>query len=585
MKKTKKRDFFWTYATASIFLFIIVMGLHSLWQIKRGKKALYKVLYDQGEALVESLQSSGKNAIISNKLAQDILINRLLDNAGLIDMLIEQTGYNSNLLKEIVAKNKLFCVQVLDRLGRVMLDSKAPSSPDILNWLPQHQEAIRMGIAPILRGEKNVMVEGIGREQPVLENLFWVAMARKNFQGAIIIHVDAYYMDRFRKEIGIRKLISDLAEQKGIRYISFQDRDNNFVAPEDISPSKLENIHHHPDFVRAGFHHLSSGEEVYEIIKPFLFKDRVLGLFRVGLSLDKFMLNIRQTQKHAIWFSLLVITLGSGGLILIFYHQYIQYKRQKIQEKILQRTERLNSIGKLAAGVAHEIRNPLNAIGMTIQRLQHEYLPESKENKHEFIHFTTIIREEVKRVDKIIGNFLNFAREPKRELQQVDLSSILDNMLLIFAAEAEKQKVKIYTEYTHSPLHCWCDKNQIKQALINIIRNAIQAMPDGGEIFVKVSQRRDNILISVKDTGVGIADTAKIFEIYYTSKEGGVGVGLPICQKIIEDHGGKIEVNSKVGEGTEFLILLPNKPVKSSVKSNHVNRKGEFGARSQKISS
>ena len=108
MKKIKKRDFFWTYATASIFLFIIVMGLHSLWQIQREKKALYKALYDQGEALVESLQSSGKNAIISNKVAQDILINRLLDNAGLIDVLIEQTGYNSFLLREIVAKINCF---------------------------------------------------------------------------------------------------------------------------------------------------------------------------------------------------------------------------------------------------------------------------------------------------------------------------------------------------------------------------------------------------------------------------------------------------------------------------------------------
>ena len=133
----------------------------------------------------------------------------------------------------------------------------------------------------------------------------------------------------------------------------------------------------------------------------------------------------------------MVIALGSTGLLLIFYHQYIQYRRQKKLEENFHRTERLNSIGKLAAGVAHEIRNPLNAIGMTIQRFQHEYLPEAEENKQEFIHLTNVVREEVKRVDKIIGNFLNFAREPKLELHQTNLVSIIEDIVFIFKTKAE----------------------------------------------------------------------------------------------------------------------------------------------------
>ena len=315
------------------------------------------------------------------------------------------------------------------------------------------------------------------------------------------------------------------------------------------------------------FYRLRSGEETYEIVKPFIFKGKVLGFFRVGLSLDKFTKNIQETQKNSLWFSLLIIALGSGGLITIFYHQCIQYKRHKILEEGLQRTERLTSIGKLAAGVAHEIRNPLNAISMAIQRLQNEYLPEKEENQKEFIDFTEIIRNEVKRVDKIIGNFLSFAREPKLELEEVNIPRLIDDLLFIFAAEAEKHKVRFQTEYTDPSLYtdpflqCRCDPNQIKQALINIIRNAIQAMPEGGLITIKVSQVQDRILISVTDTGAGIADTAKIFEIYYTSKEGGIGLGLPISQKIIEEHGGKIEVESKVGEGSEFRIWLPVKPM------------------------
>ncbi|MEW5803349.1 MAG: ATP-binding protein [bacterium] len=563
MKEDKETKLSWSYATVSIFLLIIIVGFHSLWQIRKGKQALYNALYDQGEALVESLQASGKNAIISNQLAQEILVNRLLDNARLIDILLRTYGYNSILLNEMVAKNNLFRVQVVDQSCRVIFDSLAPPFPSILNWLPddRHRSIFLKVIAPILRGEKRFILEGVRQDQPTIENLFWVAMARENNQGAIIIHVDNAYMEQFRKEIGIGKLIGDIAEQEGINYICFQDESSFIIAPEHVSLPALK-CSLQPQSIQGKFYHdHQSGERSYEIIKPFIFKGKVLGFFRVGLSLDKFTKNIQQTQKNSIWFSLLIIALGSGGLITIFYHQYIQYKRHKILEEGLQRTERLTSIGKLAAGVAHEIRNPLNAISMAIQRLQHEYLPEKEENQQEFIDFTDIIRNEVKRVDKIIGNFLSFAREPKLEMEEVDITHLINDLLYIFTAEAQKHKVEFKTQYQGSPLQCRCDPNQIKQALINIIRNAFQAMPKGGLIAIKVSQVQDQVLISVTDTGIGIADTAKIFEIYYTSKKGGIGLGLPISQKIIEEHGGKIEVESKVGEGSEFRIWLPVKPM------------------------
>ncbi|MEW6381577.1 MAG: ATP-binding protein [bacterium] len=572
MKEERETNLSWTYAIASIFLLIIVVGFHSLWQMQKGKQVLYKALHEQGEALVESLQASGKNAIISNKLAQEILINRLLDNARLIDMLIQVNGCSSILLNEVVTRNNLFRVQVVDQCGRVMLDSLAPPFPSILNWLPdyRHRAIFLRVIDPILRGEKRFILEGVHQDHPIMENLFWVAIARENNQGAIIVHVDAHYMEQFRKEIGLGKLISDIAEQDGISYISFQDQQSCMVAPRHVRLPVLQ-ISQRPTGIQTGFRRLQSGAEAYEIVRPFIFQGKVAGIFRVGLSLDKFTKNIQQSQKNSLWFGLLIIALGSGGLITIFYHQCVQYRRHKILAESLQRTERLTSIGKLAAGVAHEIRNPLNAISMAIQRLQHEYLPANEENRQEFINFTEIIRNEVTRVDKIIGNFLNFAREPKLELQEVNIPHLVDDLVFIFAAEAEKNRVKIQTEYQQGPcLQCRCDPNQIKQALINIIRNAVQAMPGGGLITVRVSQVQDRILICVADTGTGIADTARIFEIYYTSKEGGVGLGLPISQKIVEEHGGKIEVESAVGEGSEFRIWLPVKPMMPVVEMKQI---------------
>lgn len=565
MGEERETNLSWTYAIVSIFLLIIVVGFHSLWQIQKGKQIIYKTLREQGEALAESLQASGKNAIISNKLAQEILVNRLLDNARLIDMLIRIYGYNNALLNEIATQNGLFRVQVIDQCGRLVLDSLAPPFPSILNWVPdyRHRAIFLKVIAPILRGEKRFILEGVHQDHPIMENLFWVAMARANNEGAIIVHVDARYMEQFRQEIGLGKLISDIAEQEGISYIAFHDQQGAIVAPRNICLPALHSFPSQYRNIQSGFRRFQSGKEAFEIVKPFIFQGKVIGVFRIGLSLDKITRTIQQSQKNSLWFSLLIIALGSGGLITIFYHQYVQYKRHKILAESLQRTERLTSIGKLAAGVAHEIRNPLNAISMAIQRLQQEYLPEKEENQQEFINFTEIIRNEVKRVDKIISNFLTFAREPKLELEEVNISRLIDDLIFILAPEAENHRVKIKAEYQQGEalLRCRCDPNQIKQALINIIRNAEQAMPEGGVITIRVSQVQERILICVADTGVGIADTSKIFEIYYTSKEGGVGLGLPISQKIIEEHGGKIEVESSVGKGSEFRIWLPIKPL------------------------
>lgn len=559
MKFPYKGSFFWTYATASIFLLIIVIGLHSLWQIQRSKSALYDALYDQGNALVESLQSSGKNAIISYKLAQDILVNRLLDNARLIDSLIDYIGLNGFVLKEVINKNNLFRVQVVDYRGRIIFDSHFPAFYSIINCLPSQQQIIQMGIAPILRGEQPIIIEGTDQERPTKGDLFWVALARKKVPGAIIIHVDARYMDQFRREIGLGKLIEDVTEHKGIRYISFQDQDNCLVAPAGINLPKINNINYFSSNGQAKFYSLSSatGNEIYEIIKPFIFQGKTLGIFRIGLSLDKFTQNIRQTQKKALWFSFLVILLGSSGLIIIFYRQHLQLRRQKRLEENFQRSERLHSLGKLAAGVAHEIRNPLNAIGMSIQRLQHEYLPDNEENKKEFLHFTDVIREEVSRVDKIISNFLTFAKEPKLEWQQVDIKSLIEDLGYLLSSEAGENNCVLHLESQDTGCYCVGDINLLKQAFLNLIQNAIQAMPNGGKITIKINQLKESLLVSIQDSGTGINDTSKIFELYYTTKEGGVGLGLPISQRIIEEHGGKIEVISQIGEGSEFRVILP----------------------------
>lgn len=230
----------------------------------------------------------------------------------------------------------------------------------------------------------------------------------------------------------------------------------------------------------------------------------------------------------------------------------------------MQRADKLISIGKLAAGVAHEIRNPLNAISMAIQRLQNEFLPSSEEDQKNFLQFSSVIREEIKRVDKIITEFLNFAKKSYPTKYSVSIKKLIDDLILFLDAEAERNKVIIEKIYNKNEVKVWCDPDQIKQCLINIIRNAIQAMPNGGKIIISLQFSKNEAIIGIKDTGPGMSNSqkGKIFEFYYTDKEGGIGLGLPISQKIIEDHYGRIEVDSEIGQGTQFTVYLPYKVVK-----------------------
>lgn len=228
-------------------------------------------------------------------------------------------------------------------------------------------------------------------------------------------------------------------------------------------------------------------------------------------------------------------------------------------EARLRRAESLAALTTLAAGVAHEIKNPLGSIGIHIQLIQKEINTEKKPDTEIIAKYLEIVMEEVERLNGIVVDFLFAVRPMNTELVRKDLNQLVQDTIEFVKFELEDAKVKLKENYSERLPDLDLDEKYMKQALLNIIKNAISAMPEGGTLTVDTVIDGSDVLLKVGDTGVGIseANIAKVFEPYFTTKEFGSGLGLTVVYKIIREHGGEVSLTSQEGKGTSFALSFP----------------------------
>ncbi|WHY64302.1 PAS domain-containing sensor histidine kinase [Cytobacillus firmus] len=222
-------------------------------------------------------------------------------------------------------------------------------------------------------------------------------------------------------------------------------------------------------------------------------------------------------------------------------------------EEQLRKSDTLNVIGELAAGIAHEIRNPMTALKGFIQLLEGSV-------KEDHTMYFNVITTELSRIDSIINEFLILAKPQAVKFVEKDISQIMKETVDLLSAQAVLHNVQFSTYYEQNLPRVFCESNQMKKVFINIIKNAIEVMPKGGYITVSIqkeSEQRIHISIGDEGTGIPAHKIKKLGEPFYTTKERGTGLGLMVTYKIIEEHKGTIEVESKLGEGTVFHIYLP----------------------------
>ncbi len=258
-----------------------------------------------------------------------------------------------------------------------------------------------------------------------------------------------------------------------------------------------------------------------------------------------------------------------GNLIHV---EEVTDKRRK--EAQLRRAENLASLTTLAAGVAHEIKNPLGSLSIHVQ-LMRKALKASCDERSGTIHrYLDVVDEEIDRLNRIVVDFLFAVRPMDITLRETDVNSLLSDLLDFLAPEIERAKVRLERNLSPRVPRLSMDPRYMKQAILNLVQNALAAMPGGGTLTLSTERADDGIRISLEDTGVGIPEEnlPKIFEPYFTTKETGTGLGLTLTFKIIKEHGGEIGVVSKEGRGTAFTISLPLPPAERRLLSHDAAR-------------
>ncbi len=233
----------------------------------------------------------------------------------------------------------------------------------------------------------------------------------------------------------------------------------------------------------------------------------------------------------------------------------VAYEQLKDSFEKAKESARLAALGTLAAGIAHEIRNPLGGIKGAMEIISDEFAP-----SHPKYRFVEIINKEILRMERIVGDFLGFSRPQKPVLAPDRINSVVRSVLDLCNKNLSKNHITLKTEFGEAVPSTCIDTNQVKQVLLNLILNSIDSMPEGGALEISTHQVEDGIEIRVLDSGKGIDpdEVDKLFEPFYTKKQNGTGLGLPISRQIVEQHGGSLTISNRSDSpGTVAVVRIP----------------------------
>ena len=303
------------------------------------------------------------------------------------------------------------------------------------------------------------------------------------------------------------------------------------------------------------------GERIVDWVEPVVSQGRFRVLIHFGfdntliagrVAEDQSRINLRILVASSVVLALL--------LVALFYVRWL-LKRAQVIEAEAHTADRLAVLGTLASGLAHEIRNPLSAINLNLQMIEEE-VSQSRSHSNEMTELLAGAKSEIRRLERLARNFLVYAKPLKPDRQVVSLPRVLDQVVQLMAKECDRVGIELVRQDGPGLLEAQGDRDLLQQALMNLLVNAREAVLAGrdGPRRISMGARRDagHLVVWVRDTGTGISEqeAGRLFDLFYSSKRGGTGLGLPIAQRIVEAHGGRLEWKNNDRGGAEFSMIL-----------------------------
>ena len=401
----------------------------------------------------------------------------------------------------------------------------------------------------------------------------------------------------------------DMLNKKGIKEISILSDNSEVIAssdPKKIGTKEKISLKKAPKkkdlmiTARLGEDTKKDTQRLYNVIMPVSIKGQNIGYIHINMVLDDY--RLVQQKNHlkrilsmvfafsiGVIFSILVAEKYTGpikkmaeaskriaegelvkirdkgrrdeiGVLIKSFNEMVDKlaERKELEEK-LKKNEQLSMIGQLSSGIAHEIRNPLNFLSLSVGHIKERLSEENMENKEDLIKLLDNVTKEIYRVNELIHNFLFLGKPIALNRVLVPPEALIDEALYILKDKV-RTGVDISTACDSGGQPMYCDREYMRLCLINLLLNAIQAIDDKGTVAIECGREDSFSFISVTDSGAGIdpEDLDKIFEPYYSTKKLGVGLGLAVTKRFIEEHGGHISITSEVGKGTAIKIKVPS---------------------------
>lgn len=555
-------------------IFIILILTMGLIDMRQSERMLIGFIEDQGRrviGVVEKLTEENlKNMIAASQQTTGSVLFSLKDPIFSPDKLLtekiiamgreidnhwKREHISGSYVSQFAREKNLWLVAALNARGEVIFQSREVTGD--LSGDPGEGNKIKQTAAELINGLNN-----LNRQKKI----GFIAMSRKDQSGTIILALDRESMRYWGMRVSVERAIEKLGRGQGLLYLSIRDTKGHDLGSIGHVPGEAQQAGLPQDGKVAPVSRFESGKtiqgesSVQQIVAPFQVGNEVAGVVVLGLDRGNTDRILRENRRNVYLFLAFVITITLLSLWLLYHNQNRHLTRVVEMTRQLEKAERLSSLGMLAAGVAHEIRNPLNAISMASQRLKREFVPSETQKKEEFETITMVIRDEIRRLNGIIEEFLTFSKSRRLELRENAVQDLLQKIVNLVSAEAAERGVIIRTDWQSAPVVIPMDMDKLQQALLNFVKNAVESISDSGEVTLAIRNEEKGLAkIVITDTGCGLTapEVERIFNPEYTTKEKGLGLGLSLAHEIIRGHGGEIRVKSRKGEGTVFEIFLP----------------------------